>query len=164
MLSALRRGGGSRSQHVLPWVGHVQVDTPLFVRRPCQHLQPPTLLPRPYHRVYTRSRVHGGSAQRGWVERIPLYPTALRAFVFFLSHRPPLFGTSINVCVFYLFILWGSPHSNSTLCQFRGGGCPYNKLKPRDDDVDSEGGGSFMSGHVRFLVRRMSVGCPVPCL
>ena len=23
-----------------------------------------------------------------------------------------------------------------------------------------EGGGSFMSGHVRFLVRRMSVGCP----
>jgi len=64
------------------------------------------------------------------------YPTALRAFVFFLSHRPPLFGTSINVCVFYLFILWGSPHSNSTLCQFRGGGCPYNKLKPRDDDVD----------------------------
>ena len=63
-------------------------------------------------------------------------PTTLRAFVFFLSHRPPLFGTSINVCVFYLFILWGSPHSNSTLCQFRGGGCPYNKLKPRDDDVD----------------------------
>jgi len=30
--------------------------------------------------------VHGGSAQRGWVERIPLYPTALRAFVFFFEY------------------------------------------------------------------------------
>jgi hypothetical protein len=106
-----------------------------FVRRPCQHLQPPTLLPRPYHRVYTRSRVHGGSAQRGWVERIPLYPAALRAFVFFLSRRPPLLTPPF--CVRVLFVIsWGSPHSNSTLCQFRGGGCPYNKLKPRDDDVD----------------------------
>ena len=51
----------------------------------------PLLLPRPYGRVYTRSTVHGGSAQRGWVERIPLYPTALRAFVFSCPAGHPKF-------------------------------------------------------------------------
>ena len=58
----------------------------------------------------TPGRECTGAARSVVGSSTPPFPTALRAFVFFLS-----------------------PHSNSTLCQFRGGGCPYNKLKPRDD-------------------------------
>ena len=39
--------------------------------------------------------MHGGSAQRGWVERFPLYPTALRALVFFLGNTAE---TGLGVC------------------------------------------------------------------